>query len=111
VSSLFTQDRYLGLYLFAFSYIWALGNGFGRLDSLADAVRGLGVVICEKFAKEGCNVAVNYVNSKEQSDELAVRLESEHKVKAYTIRGVSDLPFFFKSREGRIRYLGNGRTK
>jgi len=49
--------------------------------------RGLGVFICENFAREGCNVVVNYVSSKEQSDTLVEKLKSEHNVKAYSVQG------------------------
>jgi len=59
----------------------------GRNVLVTGGSRGLGVPICQNFAKEGCNVVVNYMNSKAQSDQLATKLESEHKVKAYSVQG------------------------
>ena len=35
----------------------------------------MGAVVCEKFAAEGANVALNYANSKEPADDLAKKLE------------------------------------
>ena len=46
--------------------------------------RGIGKSICETFAKNGCNVAFTYNNSKESAEELAKELNgSGLKAKAY----------------------------
>jgi NAD(P)-dependent dehydrogenase (short-subunit alcohol dehydrogenase family) len=58
--------------------------------------RGLGVCIAEKFAAEGCNVAINYLASQQQADDLALRLEGEYKIKTVTIQGVRCLAIFAK---------------
>jgi NAD(P)-dependent dehydrogenase (short-subunit alcohol dehydrogenase family) len=50
--------------------------------------RGLGALICEKFAAEGCNIAVNYNASKERAEDVAKKIEKEYKVKAIVIGGV-----------------------
>jgi len=50
--------------------------------------RGLGALICEKFAAEGCNIAVNYNSSKERAEDVAKKIENEYKVKAIVIGGV-----------------------
>jgi NAD(P)-dependent dehydrogenase (short-subunit alcohol dehydrogenase family) len=46
--------------------------------------RGLGAVICEKFAAEGANVAINYVSSAKAAEELAEKLKSTYGVKVVT---------------------------
>ncbi len=45
-------------------------------------------MICERFAKEGCNVAVNYLSSEDRAKEVAANVE-KHNVKATIIQGVS----------------------
>ena len=50
--------------------------------------RGLGTVIVEKFAAEGCNVAINYNASRESAEILKEKIEKHHGVKAVTIQGV-----------------------
>jgi NAD(P)-dependent dehydrogenase (short-subunit alcohol dehydrogenase family) len=47
-------------------------------------------VICEKFATEGCNVAINYANRQEAADELAKKL-SKYGTKTIVLKGVSPL--------------------
>jgi len=47
----------------------------------------LGEVICISFAREGCNIAINYVSSADKAKELAARIEKEHGVQAFTIQG------------------------
>ena len=49
--------------------------------------RGLGALICEKFAAEGSNVAVNYVSSKDRADEVAEKVRG-FGVKAVVIQAV-----------------------
>lgn len=37
--------------------------------------RGLGALIAEKFATEGCHIAINYVSNLERARETAVKIE------------------------------------
>lgn len=37
--------------------------------------RGLGALIAEKFATEGCQIAINYVSNLERARETAVKIE------------------------------------
>ncbi|PVH73688.1 NAD(P)-binding protein [Cadophora sp. DSE1049] len=48
--------------------------------------RGLGALICEKFAAEGCNIAINYVSSKKVADELAKKIKIQHAVKTVVLQ-------------------------
>lgn len=45
--------------------------------------------MAEKFAAEGSNIAINYVSSADKANELATKIETDHKVKAVTLQGVS----------------------
>ena len=45
-------------------------------------------MICEKFAAEGCNVAVNYVSSVDRANQTAEKIIAEHHIKAVVIQGV-----------------------
>lgn len=49
--------------------------------------RGLGAVICEKFAIEGAHVVVNYVSNKDRAVQVAQKVET-YGVKAFTVQGV-----------------------
>ena len=51
--------------------------------------RGLGAVVCEKFAAEGCNIAINYVSNEERAKQTAEKIEKECSVKTVLIQGVS----------------------
>ncbi|PLB46938.1 NAD(P)-binding protein [Aspergillus steynii IBT 23096] len=53
--------------------------------------RGLGAVVAQKFAAEGCNVAINYVSSKDAAEKLASDLQAQYNVKAITIQGDASL--------------------
>jgi len=53
--------------------------------------RGLGVLICEKFAAKGCNVAVNYASNADAASILVDKLQQRHGVKTCVIKGVSSL--------------------
>lgn len=53
---------------------------------------GLGALVAQKFASEGCNLAINYVSSKEAAEKLAADLQSQYKVKVITVQGVWILP-------------------
>lgn len=50
--------------------------------------RGLGAVISEKFANQGCNVAVNYNASKERAEQITSKLTKEYNVKSFVVHGV-----------------------
>jgi len=58
----------------------------GRNVLVTGGSRGLGALICERFAAEGCNVAINYVSSEERAKEVAANVE-KFSVKAVTIQG------------------------
>ena len=49
--------------------------------------RGLGALVAEKFALEGCNVAVNYNASQESAEQVVAKIQ-KFKVKSFVIRGV-----------------------
>jgi NAD(P)-dependent dehydrogenase (short-subunit alcohol dehydrogenase family) len=49
--------------------------------------RGLGALICEKFAAEGANIVVNYVSSKDRADQVAEKCK-EFGVKTAVIQAV-----------------------
>ena len=54
----------------------------------AQLCRGLGALIAEKFAAEGCDVAINYNASQERAKLVAEKIEKEYKSKAILIQGV-----------------------
>lgn len=58
------------------------------MQKLTGPHSGLGVLICDKFAKEGANVVVNYNSSQAAGEELAATLRKEYGVKAVAIKGV-----------------------
>ncbi len=45
--------------------------------------------MAEKFAAEGCNVAINYNASQERANQVARKVEKEYQVKSLVVRGVS----------------------
>ncbi|KIX94026.1 uncharacterized protein Z520_10363 [Fonsecaea multimorphosa CBS 102226] len=47
---------------------------------------GLGAVICEKFAAQGADVAVNYVNNKERANQVAEKCSRQFGVHAITVQ-------------------------
>jgi NAD(P)-dependent dehydrogenase (short-subunit alcohol dehydrogenase family) len=51
--------------------------------------RGLGALVAQKYAVQGCNVAINYLSSKDVAEELASSLQTQYGVKAIIIQGVS----------------------
>lgn len=44
--------------------------------------------MARKYAAEGCNVAINYVSSKDAAEELAAEVSGQYGVKAIAIQGV-----------------------
>ena len=51
-------------------------------------LRGLGALIVEKFAAEGCNVAINYNASADRAKLVAEKVMKDYKAKALVIKGV-----------------------
>jgi NAD(P)-dependent dehydrogenase (short-subunit alcohol dehydrogenase family) len=58
------------------------------MSSLTDFQRGLGAVIAEKFAAEGCNISINWVSREAPAVELAEKLQKDFGVKTFTVQGV-----------------------
>jgi NAD(P)-dependent dehydrogenase (short-subunit alcohol dehydrogenase family) len=50
--------------------------------------RGLGALVAEKFAAEGCHVAINYVANHERARDTARKINQAFKTKAVIIQGV-----------------------
>lgn len=46
--------------------------------------------MAEKFAAEGCSIAINYVSNAERAKQTAERLEKEYNAKVVLIQGVCD---------------------
>lgn len=53
--------------------------------------RGLGALICEKFAAEGANVAINYASNNDRAEKVAKKVES-YGVKSFVIKGDCGVP-------------------
>jgi NAD(P)-dependent dehydrogenase (short-subunit alcohol dehydrogenase family) len=49
--------------------------------------RGLGALICEKFAAEGCNIAINYVSAADRAQQVA-KTVTKKGVKVAILQGV-----------------------
>ncbi|OBT71225.1 hypothetical protein VF21_09903 [Pseudogymnoascus sp. 05NY08] len=60
----------------------------GRNVLITGGSRGLGALLCDKFAKEGCNIAINYVSSSAAAEEIAKSIEGEYGVKAFAVQAV-----------------------
>ncbi|KAI9714390.1 MAG: hypothetical protein M1820_000351 [Bogoriella megaspora] len=58
----------------------------GRNVLVTGGSRGLGAIICAKFAAEGCNIAINYANREAPATELAESLQKEYGVKTKVIQ-------------------------
>ncbi|OCL07250.1 NAD(P)-binding protein [Glonium stellatum] len=58
----------------------------GRNVLITGGSRGLGAVIAEAFAAEGCNVAINYANRPEPAIELKDKLIKNFGVQSFTIK-------------------------
>jgi NAD(P)-dependent dehydrogenase (short-subunit alcohol dehydrogenase family) len=48
---------------------------------------GLGAAIVERLAQEGCNVAINYSNSRDRAEALAKKIIETFGVKAVVLQG------------------------
>ena len=67
-------------------------KALGKLSIQASSdvtFRGLGALLAEKFAAEGCNVAINYNASQDRAKDIAAKIEKNHQVKTVVIQGVS----------------------
>lgn len=51
--------------------------------------RGLGAVICEKFAQEGAHIMVNYVANESRAAQVVAKVKT-YGVEAYMVQGVSN---------------------
>lgn len=60
----------------------------GRNVLVTGGSRGLGALICEKFAAEGSNVMVNYVSAEDRALQV-VETCKKAGVKAFATKGVS----------------------
>lgn len=58
--------------------------------------RGLGALIAEKFAAEGCRIAINYVSNLERARETAVKIEEleSYEKKVVLVQGVCTIQYF-----------------
>lgn len=59
----------------------------GRNVLVTGGSRGLGAAIVRRFAGEGCNVAINYLTSRDQATEIANEVQISHGVKTVVIQG------------------------
>jgi NAD(P)-dependent dehydrogenase (short-subunit alcohol dehydrogenase family) len=62
----------------------------GRNVLVTGGSRGLGALICERFAEEGANVVVNYVSSLDSAVKVQEKCE-EFGVKSFVLQGVRSL--------------------
>jgi hypothetical protein len=72
-----------GLLLFSIYSIFQFAG-----DKTKALLRGLGELICRKFAQAGCSVAINYNASADRAKALAAKIEKEDGMKAVVIKGV-----------------------
>lgn len=59
----------------------------GRYVLVTGGSRGLGALVCEKFAEEGANIMINYVSSEDSAKEVQKKCE-KHGVKTAITQGV-----------------------
>lgn len=59
----------------------------GRRVLVTGASRGLGALVCRKFAAEGCNIAINYHSNEAAAQELARELEVRFSITTCIIPG------------------------
>lgn len=76
----------------------------GRCVLVTGGSRGLGALICEKFALEGACVMVNYVSNKDKADEVVEKLRN-YGAKAYSTPGVRP-PMIAIHSLSRLTYIG-----
>ncbi len=84
-----------------------------RTAVVTGAARGIGRAICLELAHKGCNIAFNYWRSKEQADQLVLKLREMGRLAYCQSGNVADLNFVSDmvkeviERFGRIDYLVN----
>lgn len=61
----------------------------GKTVLITGGSRGLGAEIARKFAAQGCNVCINYANSKDDAEKLVHSLEKDFRIKGITMQAVS----------------------
>ena len=66
-------------------------HSFGLDELTRLRSRGLGASIAEKFAAQGCNVAINFNASKDRAEKLADKLAKEGAVKIVILQAVGQL--------------------
>ena len=59
----------------------------GRVCLVTGGSRGIGAETVRKFAAEGCNVAINYLNGQIESIQLAEDMQNQYGVKTAVIQG------------------------
>ena len=59
----------------------------GRNVLVTGGSRGLGALVAEKFAAEGCNIAINYVTNLERAQQTAAKVEKDCAVKTVLVQG------------------------
>ncbi|MCJ1355396.1 MAG: hypothetical protein MMC33_005387 [Icmadophila ericetorum] len=59
----------------------------GRNVLVTGGSRGLGALVAEKFAEEGCNIAINYVSNVESAKQVAGKIEEQWKSKTVIVQG------------------------
>lgn len=61
----------------------------GKTVLITGGSRGLGAEIARKFAAQGCNLCINYANSKSDAEKLVQSLEKDFAIKGVAIQAVS----------------------
>ncbi|KAL9071150.1 MAG: hypothetical protein Q9157_005565 [Trypethelium eluteriae] len=74
----------------------------GRNVLVTGGSRGLGALVCKKFAAEGCSVAINFANREQPATELSDHLQKEYGVKTAVIHAVSGDENFVTVNAGRL---------
>ncbi|MBM7643918.1 enoyl-[acyl-carrier protein] reductase III [Scopulibacillus daqui] len=53
---------------------------------ITGGTRGIGKAIAEKFAKEGCNLVLNYMRKRKAAEETKEELEQKYQIKVHTVK-------------------------
>lgn len=76
----------LNTFPFIQSSCWTSCKGHPYL-SVANGKRGLGELICLKFAAEGCNIVINYVSAEDRAVNLKRKIFETYNVKVEIVQG------------------------